>query len=85
MNPMKFTAIALLLLGAVITVFAVVSLMPGSDSSATIARPPDASGPSAPSAWLLFPFAALSLAAGLGILFFGDRGVIRTRNPAIRN
>jgi hypothetical protein len=83
MNPMKVTAVALLLLGVIIAGYAAVSLSPG--DTATYANPPTSSGPAMPSAMVLFPFAAVALAAGLCLWLFGGRGVIQTRNPAVRN
>ena len=83
MNPMKVTAIALLLLGVVLAGFAAISLSP--TEPATYASPPNEAGPAAPSAMVLFPFAGLAIAAGLGLLLFGGRGAIQTRNPAVRN
>lgn len=79
MNPMKVTAVAMTLLGVLIAGYAVGSLAP-SDTT-----PTTAAGPAAPGAMLLFPFAAVAFAAGLGLLLFGGRGVIRIRNPAVRN
>lgn len=83
MNPMKVTAFAMMLLGVVIAGFAAVSLIPS--EPVAMANPPTDAGPAMPSAMLLFPFAAVAFAAGLGMLLFGGRGVIRTRNPAVRN
>lgn len=80
MNPMKVTAIALLLLGTLIACYAAVSITPG--GAANSANP---SANAMPSAMVLFPFAAIALAAGLGLLLFGGRGTIHTRNPAVRN
>ena len=84
MNPMKLTGIVLLILGTLIAGFAVVSLMPSGDN-ATVATPSIRTPSAVPSAALLFPFAGVALAAGLVILMFGGKGVIRTRNPAVRN
>lgn len=83
MNPMKVTAVAMMLLGALIAVYAAVSLSPA--DPATYANPPANSAPAMPSAMVLFPFAAVAFAAGLCLLLFGGRGVIQTRNPAVRN
>jgi hypothetical protein len=83
MNPMKVTAVALLLLGVLVAGYAAVSLSPS--DTAVYPAPSAGAGPSIPSAMVLFPFAAVAFAAGLSLWLFGGRGVIQTRNPAVRN
>lgn len=84
MNPMRITGIVLLLLAALIFAFGIFTLMP-SGSAATPGNPPTESGSAVPSAWVIFPFGVVALIAGVAVLLFGGRGVIRTRNPAVRN
>ena len=84
MNPMRVTAIAMILLGVIIAGFGIFSLMPAGDT-ATLASPPSTNPSAVPTAWVLFPFAGIAVVAGLGILLFGGKGAIRTRNPAVRN
>lgn len=83
MNPMRLTAVVLLILGSILTLFAVAALY--TPDVPVTATSPDEAGPPAPSAVVLLPFAGVAFALGIGLFLFRDRGAIRTRNPIHRN
>lgn len=87
MNPMKMTAYFLLVIGVLVAGYAVMAMATGGPVVAN-------GGPDTPSPanatpimsnpWVLFPFAAAALFGGIGMLMYGGRGAIHTRNPAVR-
>ncbi|MCU0705473.1 MAG: hypothetical protein MUF18_15985 [Fimbriiglobus sp.] len=83
---MKMTAWLLIVLGVVLSTFCLLSLN-GAATSETATTP--ATQQIVQNGWplgaILGPFAVIALVAGVGLLLFGGRGAIRTRNPAIRN
>jgi hypothetical protein len=82
MNPMRVTAVALMVLGLLLAGYAAVSLSPTGTATGSV---DDAPTPGSPLAVILFPFAGIAVAAGIAMYLFGGRGVIQTRNPAVRN
>ena len=82
MQPMKISAIAVIVIGLLIAGFAVMAGLP----TPTTPQTPEPIGPSAfPIAAVLFPFAIIAISAGAAMWIFGGRGSVKTRNPAVRN
>lgn len=83
---MKYTGWAVLIVGILIGLFGLFGLSPtqasGSDTAAEATTP---TGQPFPMGMVLLAFSGLAVAAGLGMLLFGGSGVIKTRNPAVRN
>ncbi len=83
---MKYTGWAVLIVGVLIGVYGLFASIPPDPNLASPAQ--------APSAAQAFPisfgtvvlgFSALAIAGGVGILLLGGRGVIKTKNLAVRN
>lgn len=76
---MKLTGTIILLIGAVMGVFTLFQYLLASSSQT----------PEAPNAAALpmmqFLFAGIALVVGALLMVYGGRGVIQTRNPAVRN
>jgi len=81
MNPMKVTAIVIMILGVIIAGYATMCFA-ASAPTATGGTANDS--PLMANPWVLFPFAAVAFFGGLAMLLYGGRGVIQTRNPAVR-
>lgn len=80
---MRFTGWALLLLGVVIGSYCLFAMSaPPRDMSAPAGTPP--AGWAYPLPAILGPFALAGIVGGLIMIVRGG-GVIRTRNPAVRN
>ena len=82
MQPMKITAIAVVVIGLLIAGFAGMSLIPGETK---IAGPESSDLKPFPIAAVLFPFSILAIGAGVAMWFYGGRGAVKTRDPAVRN
>lgn len=80
---MKYTGWAVLVIGVLIGVFGLFLMFPS-----TPAQVPPADAPqvqAVPFGPILLGFSAVAIAGGLGILLLGGRGVIKTKNLAVRN
>ena len=79
---MRITGIALAVVGAVIVVFSLFASLGGSSHDS---QPRTAGGYSFPDLSVPLVAASIALVAGLAMYFFGGRGYLVTRNPAVRN
>ena len=87
MNPMKVTAIVLIILGVLIAGYAVMCFAasaPGAANGSPNNATPAVDTPLMSNPWVLFPFDAIAFLGGVGMLLYGGRGAIHTRNPAVR-
>jgi hypothetical protein len=78
----KYTGWAVLIIGVLIGAFGLFSMAP------TAPTPPADSTPAGPPVSLgvvLLGFSAVAVLAGVAILLFGGKGVIKTKNLAVRN
>jgi hypothetical protein len=83
---MKYTGWAVLVVGLLIGLFGLFAFTPAETPVNTPgAEATTPTGQPFPMGPVLLGFSALAMAAGLGMLLFGGSGVIKTRNPAVRN
>jgi len=82
MKPMKTTAVAVMLVGTVIGIYAMIMLFAAADS-ATMTQEKQAASSSTPI--YLLVVAILALAGGVWMWVSGGRGAIVTRDPSVRN
>jgi amino acid transporter len=81
---MKYTGWAVIVIGLLIGLFGLFAF-PGEPAAATPGE--DATTPTGqpfPMGPVLLGFAAVAMAAGIGMLVFGGSGVIKTKNLAVR-
>jgi hypothetical protein len=83
---MKYTGWAVLVIGVLIGVYGLFTMFPTDPAQVPPAQTAEAPPPlPVPLGGFLLGFAALAVGAGLTMLLYGGRGVIKTRNPAVRN
>lgn len=79
---MKYTGWAVLIIGVLIGVY---GLFTGTSPNATQSSETTAPAMTLSPTTLLLGFSAVAIATGLGMLLLGGRGVIKTKNLAVRN
>jgi hypothetical protein len=82
---MKYTGWAVLIIGVLIGVYGLFTMFP---TDPTLSPPAQADTPQSlplPLGGILLGFAALAVGVGVTLLLYGRNGVIKTRNPAVRN
>jgi hypothetical protein len=78
---MKYTGWAMIVIGVLIGVYALLGVAPSPTGPPADGTVP----PQFPLVGMLGPFAVIAVLGGIAMLMFGGKGVIKTRNPAIRN
>ncbi len=83
---MKYTSWAVLVLGVLIGLYGLFIAIPVGDSAAASAgADTTTSATPFPLGTVMLAFSAVAVAAGIAMLVFGGRGVIKTKNLAVRN
>lgn len=82
---MKYTGWAVLIVGVLIGIYGLFVSMPFGSPESPVQDPNAAQSLPISFGTVLLGFSAIAIAAGLGILVLGGRGVIKTKNLAVRN